>query len=38
VDLDADPIEPACAAALDALRAEAAMVRILGTYRRAAED
>ena len=38
VDLDADPAEPACAAALDALRAEAAMVRILGTYRRAAED
>ncbi|MBF6606613.1 MAG: ACT domain-containing protein [Chloroflexi bacterium] len=38
VDLDADPATPACAAALEALRAEAAMVRILGTYPRAAED
>ena len=38
VDLDADPAEPSCAAALEALRAEAAMVRILGTYPRAAED
>ena len=38
VDLDADPAESACAEALDALRAEAAMVRILGTYPRAAED
>jgi prephenate dehydratase len=38
VDLDADPADPTCAAALDELRAEAEMVRILGTYPRAAED
>jgi prephenate dehydratase len=38
VDLDADAAEPECAAALDALRAEAQMVRILGTYPRARED
>ena len=38
VDLDADADEPNCAAALDGLRAEAQMVRILGTYPRARED
>jgi prephenate dehydratase len=38
VDVDADPAEPACAAALDELRAETEMVRILGSYPRAAED
>ncbi len=38
VDLDADADEPECAAALDGLRAEAQMVRILGTYARARED
>jgi prephenate dehydratase len=37
VDLDADADEPDCAAALDALRAEAQMVRILGSYQRADE-
>lgn len=38
VDLDADADEPNCAAALDGLRAEAQMVRILGSYPRARED
>jgi prephenate dehydratase len=38
VDVDADAGEPACAAALDELRAETEMVRILGSYPRAAED
>lgn len=38
VDLDADPADPACAAALDDLRRETEVVRILGTYPRAAED
>jgi prephenate dehydratase len=38
VDVDADSTEPACAAALDELRAETEMVRILGSYPRAAED
>jgi prephenate dehydratase len=38
VDLDADADEPNCAAALEALRAEAQMVRILGSYARARED
>jgi prephenate dehydratase len=38
VDLDADVAEPACAAALDDLGRDAEMVRILGTYPRAAED
>lgn len=38
VDLDADPVEPAARDALDALRAETELVRILGTYPRAAED
>ena len=34
VDLDADPAEPACAAALEELAAETEVVRILGTYGR----
>jgi len=38
VDLDADASDPDCARALDALRAEAQMVRILGSYARARED
>ena len=38
VDADADAADPDCAAALDALRAEAEMVRILGSYPRATED
>jgi prephenate dehydratase len=38
VDLDGDPSEPACAAALDELRDETELVRILGTYPRAPED
>ena len=38
VDADADAADPDCAAALDALRAETEMVRILGSYPRAAED
>ena len=38
VDVDADASEPDCAAALDDLRAETEMVRILGSYPRAAED
>ena len=38
VDLDADSAQPACAAALADLGREAEMVRILGTYARAAED
>ncbi len=38
VDADADAADPACAAALDDLRAEAQMVRILGSYARAAEE
>ncbi|HET9456148.1 MAG TPA: prephenate dehydratase [Candidatus Limnocylindrales bacterium] len=38
VDLDADAAEPACAAAIEALRADAQMVRILGSYPRARED
>ena len=38
VDLDGDPTEPACAAALAALAAETELVRILGTYPRAAEE
>ncbi len=37
VDVDAAADDPACAAALDALRAETEMVRILGSYPRAAE-
>ena len=38
VDLDADPAGPSCAAALDDLRAETELVRILGTYPAASED
>ncbi len=38
VDLDGDPVEPACAAALDALASETELVRILGTYPRAADE
>lgn len=38
VDLDADPSEPACAAALAELARETEVVRILGTYPRAADD
>jgi prephenate dehydratase len=38
VDLDADPAEPACAEALEALGEETEVVRILGTYPRAPED
>jgi prephenate dehydratase len=37
VDLDADAADPAAAAALDHLRREAAMVRILGSYPRPAD-
>jgi prephenate dehydratase len=38
VDLDADPEDPACAAALEELAGETEVVRILGTYPRAPED
>jgi prephenate dehydratase len=38
VDLDADASEPATTDALDELRGEAAMVRVLGSYPRPAED
>ena len=38
VDLDADPYEPACAAALTELADETEIVRILGTFPKAAED
>ena len=38
VDLDADPADPECAAALAELGTETEVVRILGTYARAAED
>jgi prephenate dehydratase len=38
VDLDADPADPACAEALADLHAETEVVRVLGTYPRAAED
>ena len=38
VDIDADAAEPTCAAAIDDLRSEAQMVRVLGSYPRAAED
>jgi prephenate dehydratase len=37
-DLDGDPAEPACAAALEALAEETELVRILGTYPRAADE
>ena len=38
VDLDADPAAPAAAEALDALRSETELVKVLGTYPRALED
>jgi len=38
VDLDGDPAEPACAAALQELSGETELVRILGTYPKAPED
>jgi prephenate dehydratase len=38
VDLDGDPADPACAEALEQLRGETELVRILGTYPRAPED
>jgi prephenate dehydratase len=38
VDLDASASDPVCAAAIDELRSEAQMVRVLGTYAVAAED
>jgi prephenate dehydratase len=38
VDLDADAVDETCAAAIDELRAEAQMVRVLGSYPRALED
>lgn len=38
VDLDGDPADPACAAALDELRGETELVRILGTYPKATEN
>ena len=38
VDVDADATEPACAAALEELGAEAEMVRVLGSYPRTGED
>lgn len=38
VDLDGDPADPACAAAIEELRGETELVRILGTYPRAPED
>jgi len=37
-DLDAAVTDPACAEALEALREHAAMVRVLGSYPRAAEE
>jgi prephenate dehydratase len=37
VDVDADTSDPDCAAAIEALRAETQMVRILGSYARARE-
>jgi prephenate dehydratase len=37
-DLDADPADPACAAALAELASETEVVRILGTYPQAPED
>jgi prephenate dehydratase len=38
VDIDADATDPTCAAAIDDLRAEAQMVRVLGSYAVAHED
>jgi prephenate dehydratase len=37
-DMDTDPEDPDCAAALAALLREAVMVRVAGVYRRAAEE
>jgi len=37
-DLDADPDDPVCAEALEALVGETELVRVLGTYPRAAEE
>jgi prephenate dehydratase len=37
VDIDADAADPACAAALDDLRAVSTMVRVLGSYDRAGD-
>jgi chorismate mutase/prephenate dehydratase len=37
-DLDAGVEEAACAAAIDELRGEATMVRVLGSYPRSRED
>ncbi len=37
VDLDADAADPACAAALAELGRDATMVRVLGSYPRAAD-
>lgn len=38
VDLDADPADPVCARALEELRGETELVRILGTYPKAPES
>jgi prephenate dehydratase len=38
VDIDADAADPTCAAAIDDLRSEAQMVRVLGAYPAARED
>lgn len=38
VDIDADATDPTCAAAIDDLRAEGQMVRVLGSYPAARED
>jgi chorismate mutase/prephenate dehydratase len=38
VDVDAAVDDPSCAGALDELRAQTEMVRILGSYPRARED
>jgi prephenate dehydratase/chorismate mutase/prephenate dehydratase len=38
VDIDADATDPTCTAAIEDLRAEAQMVRVLGSYARAVED
>jgi prephenate dehydratase len=38
VDIDADATDPTCAAAIEDLRAETQLVRVLGTYAAARED
>jgi prephenate dehydratase len=38
VDIDADAADPTCAAAIEELRSEAQMVRVLGSYARATEE